>query len=88
MSKKKTNEYINQLVASIENVADEFIDSNIPLAVKLQRIASNVAVAFLDNDLLIDNLDVGSETKKQIASLIREAVSNKTARKAAKRIKK
>jgi len=79
--KKITNDYINSLIASIKDAADEAVESDIHLANQLHRIAHNVAVAFLDNDLLIDNLNVDGDTKKHVASIIKEAVSSKKVKK-------
>lgn len=74
MSRLK-NEYVKQLIGSIEDIADDLLDSDIFTAMKLRRIASNVALAFVDNDLLIENLDVDASSKQQITAMLKEVVS-------------
>lgn len=77
MSKKVNAEAVERLLASIEDARDVALDSDVHLANRLQRIASNVAVAFADNDLLIESLNVDAATRSQIASIIKEAVSKR-----------
>ena len=74
--------YVEHLLAQINDVAEEFLDSDVHTAMRLHRLASNVATAFIDNDLLIANLDVDDETKSRVASMVKDAVSDrKTAQK-------
>lgn len=82
--KKLNSDYLKSLVASIEDIADEFLDSNnIHTAIRLRRIASNVTDAFAKTDLLIDNLDLDDNTRGHVATVIKEAVA---ARKESKKL--
>ena len=65
---------IGQLVASLEEVADDLLDSDVYTAMKLHRIASNIALAVADNEQ-IDSSNVGPALDQQLPSIVKEAVS-------------
>ena len=67
--------YVEHILAQINEAAEDLFDSDVHTAMRLHRLASNIATAFIDNDLLIDHLNVDAETKSRIASLVKEAVS-------------
>ncbi len=71
---------IEQLVASLEEVADDLLDSDVHTAMKLHRIASNIALAAADNEI-IETSSIGPASTQQL-SIVKEAVSE--ARKARK----
>jgi hypothetical protein len=64
---------IAQLVASLEDVADDLLDSDVHTAMKLHRIASNIALAASDNEQ-IESSSVGPALD-QLPSIVKEAVS-------------
>lgn len=69
------SKYVDHILARINEAADDLLDSDVQTAMRLHRLASNIATAFIDNDLLIDHLNVDDETKSRIASLVKEAVT-------------
>lgn len=69
---------IASLVQVLEDVSDDLIDSDIYSATRLKRVASNIALAFVDNDLLIEQLNVDEDTKKKISAMIKEAVESRS----------
>ncbi len=64
---------IGQLVASLEEVADDLLDSDIYTAMKLHRIASNIALAAADNEQF-ENFNMGPALD-HLPSIVKEAVS-------------
>jgi hypothetical protein len=70
------------LVGSIEEIADDFLDSNdFSTGIKLRRIASNIMGSLASTDILVENLDVDDESREHIATIIKEAVAAKKASK-------
>lgn len=72
------NKVIASLVHVLEDVSDDLLDSDIYSATRLKRVASNIALAFVDNDLLIEQLSVDDDTKKKISAMIKEAVESRS----------
>lgn len=70
----KVDEKIKRILASLEEVSDDLLESDIYTATRLRRLASNISLAFVDNDLLVASLDVDEQTKTRIAEMIKEAV--------------
>lgn len=83
--KKLNSDYLKRLVGSIEEIADDFFDSNdFHTGLKLKRIASNIMGSLASTDLLVENLDVDEESREHIATIIKEAVADKKASRQAK----
>jgi hypothetical protein len=86
--KKLNSDYLKRLVGSIEEIADDFLDSNdFSTGIKLRRIASNIMGSLASTDILVENLDVDDESREHIATIIKEAVAAKRASKQAKKKK-
>jgi hypothetical protein len=84
--KKLNSDYLKRLVGSIEEIADDFLDSNdFSTGLKLRRIASNIMGSLASTDLLVENLDVDDESREHIATIIKEAVAAKRASKQTKK---
>ena len=80
--KKLNSDYLKRLVGSIEEIADDFLDSNdFSTGIKLRRIASNIMGSLASTDILVENLDVDDESREHIATIIKEAVAAKKASK-------
>lgn len=73
----KVAKEIASILVQLEECSDDILDTDIYTATKLRRLASNIALAFVDNDLLIAHLGVDSKTKKKIAEIIKEAVKKR-----------
>lgn len=80
----KVNEQIQRILASLEEVSDDLLESDVYTATRLRRLASNISLAFVDNDLLVASLDVDEQTKSKIAGMIKEAVANSQSKKVSK----
>jgi hypothetical protein len=78
VSKRTSSKIISGIVEVLEDVSDDLLDSDIYSATRLRRLASNIALAFVDNDLLIASLDVDEQTKTKIAAMIKEAVESRS----------
>lgn len=78
MSRKEGSKIIAGIVEVLEDVSDDLLDTDVYSATRLRRLASNIALAFVDNDLLIANLDVDEQTKNKIAAMIKEAVESRS----------
>lgn len=76
---------IGQLVASLEDVADDLLDSDVHTAMKLHRIASNIALAFADNEQ-IECSNVGPALTQQLPSIVKEAVSETRSERKSKKV--
>lgn len=76
-----SKDHISSIVYQLEECSDDILDSDIYTASRLRRIASNIALAFVDNDLLISQLDVDDKTKAKIAAMIKEAVEKRQKKK-------
>lgn len=74
----KVDEKIMRILASLEEVSDDLLDSDVYTATRLRRLASNISLAFVDNDLLVASLDVDEQTKGKIADIVKEAVSKRS----------
>lgn len=73
----KVAKEISSILFQLEECSDDILDTDIYTAAKIRRLASNIALAFVDNDLLIAHLSVDSKTKKKIAAIIKEAVKDR-----------
>ena len=80
----KVDEKIKRILASLEEVSDDLLESDVYTATRLRRLASNISLAFVDNDLLVASLDVDEHTKNKIAGIIKEAVSKSQSKKVSK----
>jgi hypothetical protein len=80
----KVDEKIKRILASLEEVSDDLLDSDVYTATRLRRLASNISLAFVDNDLLVASLDVDEQTKGKIAEMIKEAVEKRHTKKVSK----
>lgn len=80
----KVDEKIERILASLEEVSDDLLESDVYTATRLRRLASNISLAFVDNDLLVASLDVDEHTKNKIAEMIKEAVSKSQSKKVSK----
>jgi hypothetical protein len=83
----KVAKEISSILVQLEECSDDILDTDIYTATKLRRLASNIALAFVDNDLLIAHLGVDAKTKKKIAAIIKEAVEKREKPKKSSRIK-
>lgn len=81
--------YVEHILTQIKEAADDLLESDVQTAMRLHRLASNIAIAVIDNDSLIANLDVDDETKSRIALMVKEAVTStrKQPKKVSKKIK-
>ena len=85
------NDYLKEAVASIEEISDDFLDSDLQLAVKLRRIASKIALSVSDNE---PPVSVDDSAKQIIERSVKEAVATRKSaslsqakRKSSKKIK-
>ena len=76
---------IAHLVASLEEVADDLLDSDVHTAMKLHRIASNIALAATDNEQIESSI-VGPALKQQLPSIVKEAVSETRKERGSKKV--
>ena len=76
---------IGQLVASLEQVADDLLDSDVHTAMKLHRLASNIALAFTDNGQ-IESSSIGPAFQQQLPSIVKEAVTETRSERKSKKV--
>lgn len=75
---------IAQLVASLQDVADDLLDSDIHTAMKLHRIASNIALTAADNEP-IQSSSVGP-SMEHLPEIVKEAVSETRTERRSKKV--
>jgi len=74
-----------QLIASLEEVADDLLDSDVHTAMKLHRLATNIALAAANNEQ-IDSSSVEPSLKQQLPSIVKEAVSETRTERRSKKV--
>lgn len=85
------NDYLKEAVASIEEISDDFLDSDLQLAVRLRRIASKIALSVSDNDTPVNSNDlnlVERSVKEAVATRKSASLSQALKRKSSKKIKR
>lgn len=84
------NDCLKEAVASIEEISDDFLESDLQLAVKLRRIASKIALAVSDTDQPVNVTDtslIERSVKEAVATRKTANLSRAKKRKSSKSIK-